>query len=202
MKILLAHNRYLIPGGEDESFRAEADLLRQHGHDVTLYEEDNRKVESLGKFRTALRTLWSTETHHRVSEILASGSFDLVSVQNFFPLISPSIYYAARKAGVPVIQTLRNYRLMCLNGYFFRDGMPCELCLNRPAIPGIRYRCYRGSRSGSLVVACMQSLHRLIGTWNNKVDAYIALTDFSAVNHRSGLPPQGLVRPNFLPVVQ
>ncbi len=202
MKILLAHNRYLIPGGEDESFRAEADLLRQHGHDVTLYEEDNRKVESLGKFRTALRTLWSTETHHRVSEILASGSFDLVSVQNFFPLISPSIYYAARKAGVPVIQTLRNYRLMCLNGYFFRDGMPCELCLNRPAIPGIRYRCYRGSRSGSLVVACMQSLHRLIGTWNNKVDAYIALTDFSARKFiEAGLPPSKvLVRPNFLPV--
>jgi glycosyltransferase involved in cell wall biosynthesis len=202
MKILLAHNHYLIPGGEDESFRAEADLLRQNGHDVTLYEEDNRKVENLGKFRTAVRTLWSAETYRRVSDILKSGSYDLVSVQNFFPLISPSIYYAARKAGVPVIQTLRNYRLICLNGYFFRDGRPCELCLERrSALPGIRYRCYRQDRAGSLVVAGMQSMHRLIGTWNKRVDAYIALTDFSAAKFiQAGLPAAKIhLRPNFLP---
>lgn len=202
MKILLAHNHYLIPGGEDESFKAETDLLRQMGHEVVLFEEDNRKVESIGKLSTAVRTIWSVETYRRISGILKSGSFDLVSVQNFFPLISPSIFYAARKAGIPVIQTLRNYRLMCLNGYFFRDVQPCELCLDRQsALPGIRYRCYRQNRAGSLVVAFMQSFHRLMGTWKNRVDAYIALTGFSASKFiQAGLPPAKIhIRPNFLP---
>src|SRR5947209_10493873 len=108
MKILMLHNRYLIPGGEEQATAAEVALLRDHGHEVELLEEDNRRVEQLGTMRTALRTVWSRESYHRVNDKLRSGSFDIMHVQNFFPLWSPSIYYAASRNRVPVIQTLHN----------------------------------------------------------------------------------------------
>src|SRR4029077_5139536 len=121
MKILMLHNRYLVPGGEDQSSIAEAALLRDHGHEVELLEEDNRRVEQLGKARTALRTIWSRESYRRIDEKLRRANFDILHVQNFFPLWSPSVYYAASRNQVPVVQTLHNYRLMCVNSLLFRD---------------------------------------------------------------------------------
>src|SRR5215472_7294683 len=129
MNILMLHNRYLAPGGEDQSTAAEANLLQQQGCVVELLEEDNRRVEQLGKARTAVRTIWSSESFQRIHEKLRTKKFDLLHVQNFFPLWSPSVYYAAAHAGVPVVQTLRNYRLICANAIFFRENHVCEDCL-------------------------------------------------------------------------
>src|SRR5215471_2618973 len=122
MKILMLHNRYLIPGGEDECAAAEAALLARHGHEVELLEEDNRRLEELGTARTALRTLWSSESFKRVETKLREERFDLLHVHNFFPLWSPSVFYAAANTGVPVVQTLHNYRLICANSIFFREN--------------------------------------------------------------------------------
>ena len=154
MKILMLHNRYLIPGGEDQCSVAEAALLRDHGHEVELLEEDNRRVEQLGHARTAFRTVWSRESYHRIDELLRSGNFDILHVQNFFPLWSPSVYYAASRNHVPVIQTLHNYRLMCANALLFRDQHLCQECLGR-FMPwhGVVHACYRNSRAASAVVA-------------------------------------------------
>src|SRR6476619_7081499 len=121
MNILMLHNRYLVPGGEDQSTAAEANLLQQHGCHVELLEEDNRRIGQLGKARTAIRTIWSSESFHRIHNKLGTGRFDVLHVQNFFPLWSPSVYYAASRNNVPVVQTLHNYRLMCANALFFRD---------------------------------------------------------------------------------
>jgi glycosyltransferase involved in cell wall biosynthesis len=201
MKVLMLHNRYLIPGGEDQCAMAEAALLREHGCEVELVEEDNRRVEQLGKGRTALRTLWSRESFHRVEGLLRQGRFDVLHVQNFFPLWSPSVYYAAARCRVPVVQTLHNYRLLCVNSYLFRDNHICEDCLGR-ALPwsGIRHACYRGSTAGSAVVASMIGLHKLLRTWNNKVQTYIAVTEFTRDKYiAGGLPAKKIVvKPNFV----
>jgi glycosyltransferase involved in cell wall biosynthesis len=201
MKILMLHNRYLLPGGEDHSTAAEVALLRDHGHEVELLEEDNRRVEQLGKIRTALRTVWSRESHRHVDEKLRAGSFDVMHVQNFFPLWSPSVYYAASRNRVPVIQTLRNYRLMCVNSLLFRDRHICEECVGR-AMPwrGVVHACYRESRAASAVVATMIGAHKALSTWQKRVKTYIAVSEFARQKYiAAGFPAeQIMVKPNFI----
>lgn len=197
----MLHNRYLVPGGEDQSAAAEANLLQQQGCAVELLEEDNRRVDQLGKARTAMRTIWSSESFHRIHDKLRTGKFDVLHVQNFFPLWSPSVYYAAVKCNVPVVQTLRNYRLMCVNAVFFRDSHVCEDCLGkRFAWPGILHACYRDSRAGSAVVAGMNGIHHLAGTWRTKIHVYVALTEFAREKYiTGGLPAEKIVvKPNFV----
>jgi glycosyltransferase involved in cell wall biosynthesis len=201
MKILMLHNRYLIPGGEDQCSVAEAALLRDHGHEVELLEEDNCRVEQLGHARTALRTVWSRESYRRIDELLRSGGFDILHVQNFFPLWSPSVYYAASRNHVPVVQTLHNYRLMCANALLFRDQHLCQECLGR-FMPwhGVLHACYRNSRAASAVVATMVGVHKLAGTWRKRVATYIAVSDFAReIYVAGGLPAEKIVvKPNFI----
>jgi len=201
MKILMLHNRYLIPGGEDQCSVAEAALLRDHGHKVELLEEDNRRVEQLGHARTAFRTVWSRESYRRIDELLRSGNFDILHVQNFFPLWSPSVYYAASRNHVPVVQTLHNYRLMCANALLFRDQHLCQECLGR-FMPwhGVVHACYRNSRAASAVVASMVGAHKLAGTWRKRVATYIAVSEFAReIYVAGGLPAEKIaVKPNFI----
>jgi Glycosyltransferase len=201
MRILSIHNRYLIRGGEDQSRELEEKLLQEQGNQVDIYEENNNRVAEIGKVRVAIRTVWSTESYQIVRQKLTENSYNIVHVQNFFPLISPSVYYAANKQGVPIIQTLRNYRLLCANSYFFRDQKVCEDCLGKIIPwPGVVHGCYRDSKLGSLVVVTMQTLHRAISTWKKMVNLYITLTDFTRQKFiQAGLPADKIVvKPNFV----
>jgi glycosyltransferase involved in cell wall biosynthesis len=201
MRILVVHNRYLIRGGEDESVAAEQELLRQNGHEVDLHEERNERVADLGQLRVALRTVWSLESHRRLRQRLRRRKYDLVHVHNFFPLISPAVYYAARAEGVPVVQSLRNYRLLCPNAELFRSGRLCEDCVGRRVPwPGIVHGCYRGSRSATTAVATMLAVHNYLRTWQRMVDLYIAVTRFARDKLiEGGLPAERVVvKPNFV----
>jgi glycosyltransferase involved in cell wall biosynthesis len=197
----MLHNRYRILGGEEQSCVAEVALLRDHGHEVELLEEDNRRVEQLGHARTALRTVWSRESYHRIHEKLQGSNFDILHVQNFFPLWSPSVYYAASRNHVPVVQTLHNYRLMCVNSLFFRDQHVCVECMGR-LLPwrGVLHACYRDSRAASAVVAGMVGVHKLAGTWRNLIKTYIAVSEFARERYVAGGFPQEkiVVKPNFI----
>lgn len=201
MQILAVHNRYQIRGGEDECFEAEVKLLREAGHGVETYEENNDRVAQLGKIDAAAKTIWSREAYQATSDRLAAKPFDIVHVQNFFPLISPSVYYAAKAKRVPVVQTLHNYRLLCPNALFFRDGQVCEDCIGKPIpYPGLIHRCYRESSAASAGVMTMLSVHRALKTWTETVDLYIALTEFARQKFISGgLPAEKIViKPNFV----
>ncbi len=201
MRILVVHNRYLIRGGEDESVAAEQALLRQHGNEVDLHEERNERVGELGQLRAGLRTVWSPESHRRLRQRLRRRRYDLVHVHNFFPLISPAVYYAARAEGVPVVQSLRNYRLLCPNAELFRSGRPCEDCLGRRIPwPGVVHACYRGSRKATTAVAAMIAVHGYLQTWQRMIDLYIAVTRFARDKLvEGGLPADRIVvKPNFV----
>lgn len=201
MRILSVHNYYKIRGGEDESCKSEKSLLREMGHLVDEYEKDNIAISSHRSLQLAAQTIWSQESYRAVRKKLQHHAYDVVHVQNSFPLISPSVYYAAQAEGVPVIQTIRNYRLLCPNALFFRQGNVCEDCLNKAIpLPGIIHSCYRNNRLASSITASMISIHRLLKTWDRKVDKYIALTHFARNKLiQGGLPANKIiVKPNFV----
>lgn len=200
LRILVAHNRYRQSGGEDAVFHAEVALLRAHGHRVEELFLDNREITTAQLPVLAARAVWSRPSFHLLSRTLRGGGFDVAHFHNTFPLLSPSVYSAAHRAGVAVVQTLHNYRLACPAATLLRDGRPCEDCLGRAvAWPAVLHGCYRG-RAVTSVVAGMLAVHRAAGTWAREVDAYIALTEFGRrVLVRAGLPEDRvLVKPNCL----
>ena len=199
MTILVAHNRYRVRGGEDGVFETECRLLEEAGHRVIRYEKSNCDIPDRGgRLGLALRTIWNPRTVREIRALIRREKPDVVHCHNTFPLISPSIYWAASREGVPVVQTLHNYRLACLNGYLFRDGKVCEACLGRTPWRGVCRRCYRDSRGQSAVAAAMLLIHRLLGTYRRKVTRYIALTDFAKAKFvAAGLPARKIsVKPN------
>ena len=199
MTILVVHNRYRVRGGEDGVFETECRLLEEAGHRVVRYEKDNRDIPDRGgRLGLALRTIWNPRTYREVRELIRREKPDAMHSHNTFPQISPSVYWAAAREGVPVVQTLHNYRLACLNGYLFREGHVCEDCLGRAPWRGVCRRCYRDSRAQSFVAAAMLLVHRLLGTYRRKVTRYIALTDFAKTKFvEAGLPAGKIsVKPN------
>jgi glycosyltransferase involved in cell wall biosynthesis len=201
MRILRAHNFYQQPGGEDRAFAAEVNLLRDRGHQVFVYTVHNHKITHMTRSQLALQTIWNSDTYRRVRTVIREHQIQIVQCDNTFPLISPAVYYAAKAESVAVVQTLHNYRLFCLNAYFFRNGQVCEDCLSQPfAWRGALRACYRQSFEASWVSAGMLALHRILGTWQKQVDTYIALSQFSLDKFiEGGLPKERLVKkPNFI----
>ncbi len=200
-RVLMAHTRYQQRGGEDESTDMEVALLRERGHDVEEFFADNRTIEGRPRLGVARDTVWSPGAYAAVRRAVRARRPDVLHVQNFFPLLSPAVYYAARAEGVPVVQTLRNYRLLCPNGLFFRDGRVCEDCRPRAVPwPGVAHACYRGSRPASAAVAAMLAVHNAMRTWTRAVTLYVSLSEFARRKFvESGLPPERVVvKPNFV----
>jgi len=204
MNILVAHNYYKLAGGEDQCVEAEVAMLRAHGHQVTQYCLSNDATDGMGYLELASRTIWSRPAFIEMQRLIGLHRPQVVHFHNTLPLISPAAYYAARGAGVAVVQTLHNFRLVCVNALLFRDGRPCEECLSRlgKMVPwrGVAGRCYRNSRAASAAVAAMITTHRLLGTWRNAVDVYVALSEFSRRKFmEGGLPADKIIiKPNFL----
>ena len=142
MRILIVHNRYKQPGGEDQVFEAEERLLRNAGHDVRTYTEHNDRLDALSHAQAAASTVWNREHHARFTATLNHWRPDIVHAHNTFPLISPSVVHAAAAARVPFVQTLHNYRLVCPAALLFRKGGVCEECVgSRLMRPALRHGC-------------------------------------------------------------
>jgi glycosyltransferase involved in cell wall biosynthesis len=202
MRILLVHNRYRIAGGEDAGMHDEIAMLKDRNHEIALVEADNMEISgALSQLKTGVGAIYSRRGKQRVAAELARFRPDVMHVHNFFPLFSPSIYSAAHEAGVAVVQTLHNYRLVCPNAMFLRNGHVCEDCFGAAiALPGVIHACYRGSRLATVPVAVMEAVHRAMGTWRKGVDAYITRSEFARQKlAASGLPADRMfVQPSFV----
>lgn len=204
MKIASVHNRYQQPGGEALVAEAERRLLIDAGHQVSEYSRHNDEIAGYGlwgKATLAPRTVWAWDSYREIKALLEKEKPDVAHFHNTFPLISPAPYDACRKAGVPVVQTLHNYRLLCPRAILMREGRVCEDCLGKTfPWPGILHACYRDSYAASATVAAMLGVHNALGTWEEKVDVFIALTEFARQKFiEGGLPADKItVKPNFV----
>jgi len=205
MKILLIHNKYQSssPSGEDLVFKSEEQILKASGIDVITFERNNDDIirfRYYQKFALAFQLIWSPETHRKLKVLIKREKPDLAHFHNIFYLISPSAYHACKDLGIPVIQTLHNFRLFCVNGLLMKHGKICEDCLGKLPWRSVLYGCYRDSRFASMPITIMESAHRFLGTWEKKVDAYIALTEFGREKFAEcGLPAEKIfVKPSFV----
>lgn len=200
MRVLIVHNAYRNRGGEDSVADAERALLANRGHEVALYCRHNDDVDESSRLGLLLDTLWSRRTVREAGAAIGGFRPDVIHVHNTFPLISPALYWTATRLGVPVVQTLHNFRLICPQAMLLRRGRVCEACLGRLPWRGVARRCYRGSTAQSAALAGMVALHRAMGTYRKKVARYIALNEFCRGKFvAGGLPADRIaVKPNFV----
>lgn len=200
MKIAVFHNYYQQPGGEDILFDDEKELLASKGHSLMCFTRHNREIGTAGGFSTAVATVWNRASYQAVKKLLEWRPH-VAHFYNTFPLISPAAYYAARAMNVPVVQALQNYRLLCPGAFLMWNGRVCEECIGKILPwPALARRCYRQSRAATAAVAGMLAVHRVLKTWRELVDVYIAPTDFARRKFiEGGLPGERIVvKPNFI----
>lgn len=200
--ILQVHNRYQIPGGEDTVAENEGLLLEASGHRVVRYFRDNRELKDFSLLRKLLlpvTTIFNPRTYREVRRLIRTEHIDIVHVHNTLNLVSPSVYYAALAEGVPVVQTVHNFRLLCPGATFYRDGHICEDCLHGGLGCAVKHSCYRGSRLQTLACVISTKIHRMTGIYG-KIN-YICLTEFNReklLNLKQVRPERVYVKPNFV----
>jgi len=203
MKIMMVHNSYREAGGEDVVFESEKRLLERTGHTVIPYVRSNMELQTasfLDQIAIAPRMVWSSKTRREIAAILVAKRPDIVHIHNTLMVISPSIYSACSERGIPVVQTLHNYRLLCPAGNFFRQGSICNECVDQSLLRSVLHGCYRNSRGATAAVALMLAFHRALDTWRRSVTRFITLTEFAKEKFiAAGFPPDKfVVKPNFV----
>jgi len=202
MKALYIYNLYQQSGGENQWVESEPELMKARGHAVVTYRRDNREILNFSAPQKAAllwEASWSERSYREVRELIRRERPEVAHVYNTLALVTPSVYYACREEGVPVVQTLYNYRLVCPAGTLLRNGRICEECTGHSLARSVRHACYRGSRLQSAAAAWTLHSHRRRGTWQNCIDAYVVPTEFMRRKLvEGGLPVEKIVvKPNF-----
>lgn len=200
--VLMVHNYYQIPGGEDTVVANEKKMLEEHGHKVVLYTRNNAELKTMSLFQKMLLpfiTIFNFKTYREIKKIIKKEKIDIVHVHNTINLISPSVYYAAKAMKIPVVQTIHNFRLLCPGATFYRDGHICEECVSRGLMCAVKYKCYRGNRLQTLACVICTKIHRMTGIYG-KIN-YICLTEFNKkklLELKQIKEEQVFVKPNFV----
>jgi len=206
IKITIVHNFYRqgFPSGENSVVFSEMKMLHSEGHKSSIFDRQSDELQFnqfWGALKAGLLTPWNFFTARKFKNSTSFCEPNVVHVHNTFPLISPSVFYAASKRSATVL-TLHNYRLLCPAAIPMRHGKVCVECIIKKSVwPAIRHGCYRSSRLATFPLAINVALHRALGTWTRKVDAFIALSDFQRdLMIQGGLPGDKIfVKPNFFP---
>ncbi|MBI1767592.1 MAG: glycosyltransferase family 4 protein [Bacteroidetes bacterium] len=205
MKILLIHNKYKQPGGEDNVFESEGELLSKHGHFVERLVFENSTIRTfVDEYLSGLKAIYNPQSAWEFRDKIMHFNPDIIHVHNFVPLVSPAIFFVAKEFNIPIILTLHNYRLICPSATLVYKGKIYEQSIHSLfPVDAIMKGVYRNSKLQTAAVAIMVALHNLIGTWKNKVDFYITLSNFAKEKFRTSalaIPEERLVvKPNFVP---
>lgn len=182
MKILAIHNfhRAGSASGDDQVFKQETAMLEAHGHQVVRYSTINDTFDKAGvwgKLSSALGMLWSCKHYSQVKKIIRKERPDVVHIHTFFPLLSPSVLYAAKTYCGKVVATLHDTRFVCPCATSLRGTQLCNACGDGNYFRMAKYGCFKGSRLQSLVVAAIFTFHRWFKSFYRQIDRYVCLND-------------------------
>ena len=203
MRVVIVHNRYRSaqPSGENRVVEADMAALEAEGVDVFPFIRDSDEIDgftAIGKAGVAVRPLVSPVDSIAFRRLLRGVQPHIVHLHNPYPLISPWIVRTAKSMRVPVVQTVHNYRHVCANGLYFRDGHECTDCVGKAfPWPAIAHGCYRDSKLQSIPMATSLWAHR--STWM-MVDRFLPVGEHVADHLRTfGIPDHKIiVRPNVV----
>lgn len=203
MKVAQVHNSYLHLTGDDAVVKEEQLLLEDNGHSVVTFFKSNSVLQEasvIQKLNYGLSLKSSKVVGKEFSSFLRKEQPNVVHVHNIFPLITPVIFEVCYQHKIPVVQTLHNYRLLCINTLFYRDGHICEDCLTHSYRAGVKNRCYNGSATQSRLMTRALEYHKVKNTWNRYVDGFICLSEFAKSKFiQGGIEERRLlVKPNFV----
>jgi glycosyltransferase involved in cell wall biosynthesis len=206
MKVVVVHSRYRsgTPSGENRVVDQEAAALVARGHDVTMFQRHSDDIAAWPRHRRLLlpaTAIWNGQSRADLTALLDEIRPDVVHVHNTFPMLTPSVLYGCRDAGVPVVATVHNYRLVCAAGPLFRDGKPCHDCLDGRVLPSVRHGCYRGSRAATVPLALEKKLHG--NAWRDLVSAFVFISAAQRdLMTGMGLSPErAFVKHNLVPAM-
>ena len=200
--ILIVHNYYRIPGGEDTVVLNEKELLEQNGHAVTVYTRNNSELNDMPKWKKIafpILMFFNPKTFIEIRKIIKCKRIDVVHVHNTFGFISAAVYYAAMTLNVPVVQTIHNFRLLCPSATFYRENHICEDCVKYGLKCAVKYNCYHNSKLQTLACVVGTCFNRATGIYG-KIN-YICLTEFNKkklLKLKQIKENQIFIKPNFV----
>lgn len=182
MKILVIHNfhRKGSASGDDQVFKSEIDLLKKNGHEVVTYTACNDEFDNvgiIGKIKATLGMLWSFKHYKNIKRKVNKERPDIIHVHTFFPLLSPSILYAAKKTKCKLVATLHDTRFICPCATSLRGTELCNKCGDGSYFRMVKYKCFKNSRIQSAIVAFIFKYHRIRKTFYKCIDKYICLNE-------------------------
>jgi glycosyltransferase involved in cell wall biosynthesis len=183
MKIILIHNSHRSgsSSGDDVVFKKESELLEKHGHHIIRVNPSNDEYDTscaIKKLSIILQIPWSFTYYKKIKRLLVREKPDIIHLHNFFPFISPSVFYAADSVGIPIVQTLHDFRYFCPMAFMMRSGKICDECKGGAFFKSVEYGCFKGSKLHSIPIAFMLKLHWYLNTFEKKIDGYICLTEY------------------------
>lgn len=202
-RILILHNYYLQNGGEDSVVQNEYNTLKKNGFEVFLLNFNNKNYNNSNpfKFFYAIDSIFSLVSFIRVFFILLIKKIKILHVHNFYYSATPSVFWAAKLAGVKTIHTIHNYRLFCLNAMFYRDNKICFECNNIQSFkPGLKYKCFKNNYFASFILAVTVRFNKLIPTFSKMVDKYVVVNFFTKdLLIQTGIPAKKIIyKANYL----
>jgi len=179
MRVLQLHNRYRVRGGEDVAVDATLDLLRDRGVDVLEVVRDSRGIgRGLPRKLVAFaQSIYSDSARRQVARTIRAGRPDVAHAHNLYPLLSVSVLPECRRAGVPVVLTCHNYRLICPITVMSSRGRVCERCSGGRACWCLLRNCHR-SVLESAACAAQNYVGRQLRVFRHNVTLCIAPTRF------------------------
>lgn len=182
MKILVIHNfhRKGSASGDDQVYKSETALLEEQGNTVIRYTVSNDEFDHvgvIGKIMFTFSMLWSFKNYNAVYKLVREEKPEVVHIHTFFPLLSPSILYAVKRCGVPVVATLHDTRFVCPCSTSLRGTQLCNECGDGHYFRMCKYGCFKGSRLQSFLVAGIFKYHRMRKSFYKQIDKYICLNE-------------------------
>jgi glycosyltransferase involved in cell wall biosynthesis len=222
LKVIMAHKFFHPSGGPETVMFQSIRILNSLGHEVIPFsmrhprnlatpysryfvpEVDyrNHKGDLPGKLKAAFGLIYSLEARRRMEALIDDTEPDLAHLHNIYHQISPSIITALKRRGIPVVMTLHDFKLVCPNYTFFRQGTRCELCEGKHFYKAVVHRCVKDSFLASLLCAAEMYIHKMLRIYSQGVDRFIVLSQFSKEKMiQYGLPREKMrVLPNAVEV--